>query len=114
MWLPRASIWRAILVSAAALVGGCFSPDYTPGNLHCADGSHKCPVGYYCAQSSNSCWKDGTSPPPFGAFWTSSGGGSGKSGSGAQLSVTIGGGPGGRIEGLKNVSVGYFADDTRP
>jgi hypothetical protein len=114
MWLPRASIWRAILVSTAALAGGCFAPDYTPGNLHCADGSHSCPSGYYCAQSTHSCWKNGTSPPPFGTFWTSNGGGSVRSASGTQLNVTIGAGPSGRVDGEQQVSAGYFADHTRP
>ncbi|SRR6266545_2443698 len=87
----------------ASMVGGCFAPDYKSGNLRCADGDPACPTGFYCAAVTHTCWKDGSQPPPFGAFWTSCGGGSGTSESGARLDVTVGGKP-----------YGYFSDHTHP
>ena len=96
-------MFRCFCAVGALLLAGCFAPDLKSGNLRCADGPTRCPTGFYCATVTNTCWENGSAPPPFGAFWTSNGGGSAVSDSGAQLSTTIGGKP-----------YGYFSDQTHP
>jgi hypothetical protein len=61
------------LLGAAA--GGCFSPTYRDGDLHCAvDTTVACPDGFHCAVD-NRCWRDGRDPPRPPAHLTTAGGG---------------------------------------
>ena len=50
-----------LLVCAALMAAGCFSPKYENGRLKCASGDKPCPDGYHCAIDTT-CWKDGEDP----------------------------------------------------
>jgi hypothetical protein len=83
---------RLLLAAAvAAALAGCYAPKLKSGNLRCADSEPRCPTDFYCAATTNTCWAKGTAPPPYGAFWTSNGGGSSLSAEGARVDFTVSG-----------------------
>jgi hypothetical protein len=67
-WLVAAAVAMVSFVPLA-----CYSPAYENGRLRC--NSRQCPEGYYCALTTNTCWKEGTSPPSADGGPNDSGGG---------------------------------------
>jgi hypothetical protein len=58
--MSKASV-AALCVMFLTGLGGCFSPKYSNGTLHCAAGPTPCPDGYYC--TNGTCWQNGQKPP---------------------------------------------------
>jgi hypothetical protein len=57
---------RARALGLAALLAGCASPQYKPGDLHCAATTPRCPADFYCAADQR-CWTLGAGPDGGGA-----------------------------------------------
>jgi hypothetical protein len=65
---------RTCLLLLALFAGGCFSPKYKSGDLHCEAGATPCPDGFHCAVD-GTCWQNGHDPPRRPAHLTAAGGG---------------------------------------
>jgi hypothetical protein len=49
--------WLGLLALA-----GCYNPDFAGTHYQCSS-AKECPPGFHCA-GDNTCWQDGTNPPP--------------------------------------------------
>jgi hypothetical protein len=126
-----------IVLFVASLCAGCFSPPIGDGHLKCAAGN-QCPPGFQCACDQR-CYRPGVGPgnsctgsgggddmgaPDMtqgpgntpAAVWTSGGGGTSTSASGARLGISIGG-PDltGTVSAKSGASAtfGYFGSGTK-
>ena len=52
---------RALVLSIALLLAGCYDPHVNNGELQCSLGGGKCPVGFHCAFD-GTCWRNGQDP----------------------------------------------------